>query len=527
MSAETIMREDRNNSHPAQAAGIVMVAFIAANLVGLLRQVVINRAFGTSAVLDAYFAAFRVPDLLFHVIAGGALGSAFIPTFTGFLTKDDRPGAWRLASAVVNWVLLGSTLLAALAAWLAPWLTQGFLAPGFAPEQIALTAALMRIMLASTVVFGISGLLMGVHHSQQHFLSPALAPVLYNAGIIAGAVALAPRWGVRGLAFGILLGAGLHLGVQLPVLRGYHGQYRLTLGWQNVAVRAVGRLMLPRALGLAVWQINFWVNTVVASGLPAGSLSALMIAFQIFTFPLAAIAQAIATAMFPTFSAQAARGEIGAMRVSLAASLRGALYLSIPASVGLWFLGRPLIAMLFQNRTFSAQSTEMVAWALSWYALGLVPHSVVEIATRAFYALKDTRTPVTIGVLAMLINVVLSLLLTATFRAYGLLPHGGLALANTIATTLEMVALLWLLRPRLGGLAAGSILKSVARTAAGTATMTLVLRGWIALAPGSVVTLSLVGVTLGGAIFWGTTAVLGSEQAFRLPALIRRQQRKR
>ena len=269
------------------------------------------------------------------------------------------------------------------------------------------------------------------------------------------------------------------------------------------------------------------MNTVVASGLPAGSLSALMIAFQIFTFPLAAIAQAIATAMFPTFSAQAARGETGAMRVSLAASLRGALYLSIPASVGLWSLGRPLIAILFQNHTFSAQSTEMVAWALSWYALGLVSHSVVEIVTRAFYALQDTRTPVTIGVLAMLINVALSLLLTAAFRAYGLLPHGGLALANTIATTLEMVALLWLLRPRLGGLAAGSILKSVARTAAGTATMTLVLRGWIALAPGSVVTLSLVGVTLGGAIFWGTTAVLGSEQAFRLPALIRRQQRKR
>ncbi|MDP6793154.1 MAG: murein biosynthesis integral membrane protein MurJ, partial [Anaerolineales bacterium] len=468
----------------------------------------------------------RVPDFLFHVIAGGALGSAFIPTFTGMLAKDDQPGAWRMASAVVNWVLLASSVLAALAAWLAPWLIQRFMAPGFAPHQIALTATLMRIMLVSTVVFGVSGLLMGVHHSQQHFLSPALAPVLYNAGIIAGAMALAPRWGVRGLAFGVLLGAGLHLGVQLPLLRGYHGQYRLTLGLHNSAVHAVGRLMFPRALGMAVWQVNFWVNTVIASGLPAGSLSALMIAFQIFTFPQAVIAQAIATAMFPTFSAQAARGEIGAMRTSLAASLRSAVYLAIPASVGLWLLGRPLVAMLFQNRTFSAQSTEMVAWALSWYALGLVSHSVVEIVTRAFYALKDTRTPVTIGILAMLINVILSLLLTAVFRAYGLLSHGGLALANTIATTLEMIALLWLLRPRLGGLAAISILKSVARTTAGAAAMTLLLRGWIALAPASGVTLSLVGVTLGGATFWGMTALLGSEEAFRLPALIRQQLRR-
>ena len=520
------MREDRSNSHAAQAAVLVMVAFIAANLLGLLRQMVINRTFGTSTVMDAYFAAFRVPDLLFHVVAGGALGSAFIPTFTGLLTKDDQTGAWRLASAVVNWVMLASTVLAALAAWLAPWLTQRFLTPGFAPEQIALTATLMRIMLVSTIVFGVSGMLMGVHHSKRHFLSPALAPVLYNAGIIAGAVALAPRWGVRGLAFGVLLGAGLHLGVQLPALRKYRGQYHLTLGMRNAAVHAVGRLMLPRALGLAISQLNFWVNTVVASGLPTGSLSALTIAFQVFTFPQAVIAQAIATAMFPTFSAQAAQGDTSAMRVSLATSLRGALYLAIPATVGLCLLARPLTSMFFQNRTFSAQSTEMVAWALRWYALGLVSHSVVEIVTRAFYALKDTRTPVTIGMLAVLINVALSLLLTATFQAYGLLPHGGLALANTIATTLEMVALLWLLRPRLGGLAGASILKSIIRTSAGAAVMTLLLLGWMALAPSSVIILSLVGVTLGGAVFWGATALLGSEQAFRLPALIRQHLRR-
>ncbi len=503
-----------------------MVAFIAANLVGLLRQIVINRAFGTSTVLDAYFAAFRVPDLLFHVIAGGALGSAFIPTFTGLLTKDDQPGAWRLASAAINWVLLLSTVLAALAAWMAPWLTKHILAPGFTPEQMALTATLMRTMLVSTVVFGVSGLLMAVHHSKHHFLSPALAPVLYNSGIIAGAVWLTPRWGIHGLAFGVLLGSALHLSIQLPMLRQYHGQYQLTMGFQNAAVHAVGRLMLPRALGLSVWQINFWVNTVIASSLPAGSLSALMIAFQVFTFPQAVIAQAIATAMFPTFSAQAARGETGEMLASLAASLRGALYLAIPATVGLWLLGKPLIAMLFQNRTFSERSTEMVTWALSWYALGLVSHSVVEIVTRAFYALRDTRTPVIIGLLAMLINVALSLIITNAFQAYGLPPHGGLALANTIATTLEMVGLLWLLRPRLGGLAAASILKSVFRTAAGAAIMMITLRVWIAMAPTSVVTLGLVGVMLGGATFWGTTALLGSEQAFRLPDLVRHHLRR-
>ena len=231
------------SSNPSKAAGIVMIAFIASNLVGLLRQMIINRAFGTSADLDAYFAACRVPDLIFHVIAGGALGSAFIPTFTALLTKNDQDSAWRLASAMLNWVIITSTALAALAAGLSPWLTQRFLAPGFSPEQIELTASLMRIMLLSSVVFGISGLLMAVHHSKYHFLSPALAPVLYNAGIIAGAFSLAPHWGIRGLAFGVLIGAGLHLGVQLPVLRKYQGRYHLNLGRNNASIREVARLV--------------------------------------------------------------------------------------------------------------------------------------------------------------------------------------------------------------------------------------------------------------------------------------------
>ena len=509
------------SSNPSKAAGIVMIAFIASNLVGLLRQMIINRAFGTSADLDAYFAAFRVPDLIFHVIAGGALGSAFIPTFTALLTKNDQDSAWRLASAMLNWVIITSTALAALAAGLSPWLTQRFLAPGFSPEQIELTASLMRIMLLSTVVFGISGLLMAVHHSKHHFLSPALAPVLYNAGIIAGAISLAPHWGIRGLAFGVLIGAGLHLGVQLPVLRKYQGRYHLNLGRNNASIREVARLMLPRTFGLAVWQINFWVNTVIASGLTAGSLSALIIAFQVFTFPLAVIAQAIATAMFPTFSSQAAIGDRQAMRNSLDASLRAALYLAMPASVGLWLLGKPLISTLFQNSRFSAQSTDMVVWALSWYALGLVSHSVVEIVTRAYYAQKDTRTPVTIGLMTMLINVTLSIILTAAFQSFRLMPHGALALANTIATTLEMIVLLWILRSKIGWTIDKSMLFSIARTIGGVIAMALVLTIWMNLGPAAVLVLTLSGVALGGMTFWVVTALLGSEQAFRIPAIIR------
>lgn len=209
------------------------------------------------------------------------------------------------------------------------------------------------------------------------------------------------------------------------------------------------------------------------------------------------------------------------MRHSLDASLRAALYLAMPASVGLWLLGKPLISTLFQNSRFSAQSTDMVVWALSWYALGLVSHSVVEIVTRAYYAQKDTRTPVTIGLMTMLINVTLSIILTAAFQSFRLMPHGALALANTIATTLEMIVLLWILRSKIGWTIDKSMLFSIARTIGGVIAMALVLTIWMNLGPASVLVLTLSGVALGGMTFWVVTALLGSEQAFRIPAIIR------
>ena len=523
MNSKTIPENTPKYAHTANSAGTIMLAFVFANLLGLVRQVIINRTFGTSPVLDAYFAAFRVPDLIFHVIAGGALGSAFIPTFTTLLTRESKTQAWKLASAVINWLLIVSTTFAGVSALFAPWLTQQFLAPGFSQEQISVVVTLMRIMLGSTVIFGASGLLMGIHHSHQHFLSPALAPILYNAGITAGAILLTPKWGVYGLAYGVLTGAFFHLAIQIPRLIKYSGKYTLTLGIHNQFVRTVGRLMLPRTIGLSIWQINFWINTIICSGLPPGSLSALVIAFQIFTFPQAAIAQAIATAVFPTFSKQVALGHTQKMRQSLSSSLRGVLYLSIPASAGLYIIGRPIIEILFQNNTFSANSTNMVVWALNWYAIGLVSHSVVEIVTRAFYAFKDTRTPVIVGGLSMILNVILSLVLARAFLANNYYPHGGLALANTIATTAEMMVLLLIIRPRLGGLQIATILKSILRTMIGTIAMSIFLYVWLQITNISAIVMVLGGVTVGITIFWGVTMACGSQQANKIPMIIVRQ----
>lgn len=460
-------------------ASVVMIGFIAANLLGLLRQIIINRTFGTSAELDAYYVAFGVPDLLFSVLAGGALGSAFIPMFAGLLTQDTDK-AWRLASAIINILFVALTLVASVAALLAPWLIQVFLAPNFGAEQQVLAANLMRVMLISTVVFGLSGLLMGVHNAHHHFLAPAIAPVVYNLGIIGGALLAAASGGqIYWLAWGVVIGAALHFLVQVPALLGHQPKYFRVFDLTDPAVRQIGWLMLPRMFGLAVWQINFLINKNIGSGLPEGSITSLAVGFQIFTFPQAAIAQAIAIAVFPTLSAQAARGEKDLLRGTLAQALSLTLFLALPATLGLLFLGRPIIALLFEGGEFTAQSTTMAAWALSWYAVGLVMHSVVEVITRAFYALKDTRTPVWVGAAAMVLNVIFSLTFVRVFSSWGWMPHGGLALANSLATGLEMLGLAFILRGRLSGLDARKMMGSVGRSAVATAGMGLALFGWV------------------------------------------------
>lgn len=474
----------------ARAALVVMVLFVASRVLGLVREVAVSHQFGTSPEAAAYQAAFRIPDLLFNLMAGGALASAFIPTFTGFLTRDDRSGAWRLASAVANIILLVLSMLAGLAALAAPWLVAHVVAPGegFTPELRLLTANLMRIMLASTVIFSLSGLIMGVLNAFEHFVMPAVAPLVYNLGIIVGALALAPRWGVHGLAYGVVLGAFGHLLIQVPILIHHGLHYTPTLGLRDPAlapyVRQVGRLMAPRVFGVAVLQLSFLANTILASYLYVQAIPALYYGFITMLLPQGIFALSVATVIFPAFAVQAARGEMSAMRRSLSVTLRAVLFLTVPATVGLIVLRVPLIATLFQRGAFDATSTQAAAWALLFYSPGLVGHSVVEIVSRAFYALHDTLTPVLVGAGAVLLSVVLSLLLMPRFGSptdIGHGPHGALALANSASTTLEMLLLLWILRRKLHGLEGRELLGAGLRLGGAALVMGVLLVGLLQL----------------------------------------------
>jgi putative peptidoglycan lipid II flippase len=487
----------------ARAATLVMALFFLSRIAGLAREMIISARFGTSADLDAYLAAFRVPDMLFQLVAGGALGSAFIPVFTGCLTRRDLTGGWRLFSAVTNLVLIILTSLAVLAGLAAPWLVKTVLAPGFGPEQQALVVSLMRWMLVSTVVFGVSGIVMGVLNSFQHFLLPALAPLIYNLSIIAAAIFMAPSLGVYALVIGVVAGSLLHLDVQLIGLWWHGARYRLILGLRDPNVREVGRLMGPRVLGLAVVQINFWVNTLLASRLIVGSISSLNYAWLLMLLPQGIVAQAAATAAFPTFAALEARGRIDELRHTVSSTLRGVLFLTIPATAGLFVWRVPLIRLLLERGEFTARSTQMTAAALAFFAFGLIGHSVVEIVARAFYALHDTRTPVAVGVGAMALNVLLSLLLIRPLQ------HAGLALANTLATSIEMVLLVGLLARRLGGLEWPQLSATILRAGVATLVMALPL-AWVEghYSGVSPVLFGIAGLVVGAALYLGAALFL-------------------
>ncbi len=522
----------------AGAATLVMLLFILSRGTGLLREIIIGARFGTSAELDAYLAAFRIPDLLFQLVAGGALGSAFIPAFAAAWTEGSSREAWLLFSRILNLLTLCLVVLCGLAMLFAEPLTARVIAPGFSAEQQRLTASLMRWMLASTVVFGASGLIMGALNAVQHFLMPAVAPALYNCAIIAGAWLLAPHVGIHGLVIGVAAGALLHLLVQLPALLRQGVHYRFSFHWQEAQVREVARLMAPRALGLLFVQLNFLINTVLASGLPDGSLSSLNYAWLLMLLPQGIFAQAIATVAFPTFSAQVAAGSRAQLLQTLTGLLRLVLFLSIPAAFLLFILDEPLIQLLFQRGRFDADSTQAVAYALRFYALGLVAHAVVEIVVRVFYALHDTATPVVVGVATMVLNIALSLALI------GGLSYGGLALANSVATGLEMLLLLLLLGRKVRkdsgegtdgevtqGLPVGELLTSGGRSTLAAAVMAGGVLFWLTILPESGAIFGIpaawfaafTGAGLGVVIYVLASFLLGGAETRQLWALARKR----
>ncbi|WP_169238784.1 murein biosynthesis integral membrane protein MurJ [Candidatus Roseilinea sp. NK_OTU-006] len=511
----------------ARSAALVGGFYVLSNIAGFVARLLINARFGAGAEQDAFRAAFVIPDLMFNVLAGGALASAFIPVYVGRLSRGERDIAQRLARAVAQVVFGVLSALALIAAASAPALIHHVVARQFSPAQVALTASLMRIMLLATVIFGVSGLLMGVLQSNEAFLAPAIAPSLYQLGMILGATALSGL-GVYGLAVGVVLGALMHIGVQLPSLRSVlrlssvaapaHG------AGQNAShatprvdhavrsdLRQILTLMPPRMLGLGAVQLNNLVNTTLASGIPGG-VSAFNNAFAILVLPIAVIGQAVGTALFPAISAHAARGEGASFATSFTRALNAVIALSLPAAVGLIILGQPLIRLLFERGAFDARSTEWVAFALALLAIGLPAHVALEVVTRAFYALKDSARPAMLAVFSVALNILLSVGLYQMFDRAGRLPFGGLALANALATILETLILYALLVRRAERIQPRSTWVAFGKSGLAALAMGITLWGWVRLA-GDGAPATIAAIILGAAAYFGVALMLRSEEA--------------
>jgi len=493
----------------ARGAITVGSAFIVSNLVGLLAKTLTARYFGTGVESNAFFAANRFSEILFNLVAGGALGSAFIPVFSGLLAKNENKKAWRLASAVMNLVTIVLVVLSLLTAIFSEQVVRYVIAPGFSDNEVLLTAQLLRIQVLSPIIFGLSGLVMGALNAHQHFLLPAIAPAMYQVGWILGIFFLEPKIGIFGLAWGTVIGALFHLAIQIPrLLKLPEINYSFTLGLEMDEVREVARLMAPRLLGVAVVQLNFLLNTLLASFQPEGSITALSLAFPLMIMPQAVIAQSIAIAALPTFSTQVAKNEINEMRSSLTSTLQAVLILSIPAATGLILLREPIVSLLYKGSAFTTHSVNLVSWALMWYSMGLVGHCLVEVTSRAFYALHDTKTPVIIGVGAMTGNLLLSILFSAIFSNLGWMPHGGLALANSTATAVESIILLFLMKRKLNGIngkkITETIIKSILASVGMGAAIWLVDRLVNPTGPGGYVVISIIM----GVIAYGLLLVL-------------------
>ncbi|MFI5269627.1 MAG: murein biosynthesis integral membrane protein MurJ, partial [Chloroflexota bacterium] len=424
----------------------------------------------------------------------------------GYLATDQRDEAARVASSVMNMMLILAGVAAALLEVFAPQLTSVLVA-SYSPEKQQLVVVLTRIVLIQPLFLGVSGVMMGVLNTYQHFLLPALAPVVYNLSIITAAVVLGPSMGVAGLALGVVAGALLQVVVQIPGMRSVRFRYRTQVDARNPGVREVWRLMLPRVFASASLYVNFLVSAALAAGLVEGAYAGFNQAYQLILLPLGLFAISLSIVAFPTLSAQVARDELGSMARTLGQSLRLILFLTIPSSVGLILLREPIIRTLFQYGAFDARSTALTAQPLIFFALGLFGHATVEIVLRAFYALHETLRPVLINVVTLSINLVLS------FVFVGRLQQGGLALAISISVVLEALALLALLQTRLPSFDWAGLLSTVAKGVAASLAMGAALYVFVhasgtPAAVGARVGQLAIALALGGAIYLAAAALL-------------------
>jgi putative peptidoglycan lipid II flippase len=450
------------NEKPAQsiaaAALIISLAGAASRLLGLFRDRLLAGQFGAGDTLDAYYAAFRIPDLMYNLMIMGALSAAFIPVFTELIAKKNEDEAWEFSSGILSLQIMITGIISIVLVIFTPTLMR-LVTPGYVGEKFNLTVILTRIMFLSPFLMGISGIIGGALVSFKKFLIYSLAPIFYNAGIIVGILFFVKPFGPAGLAWGVVLGALLQLLVQYPAVKfsGFYFRPMLSRAWKNPSVRKMLKLTIPRTLTIAASQINFIIITGFASTLASGSLAVFNFANNIQSGPLGLFGVSFAIAVFPTLSAYAAQDDQERFIRAFSRTFRQVLFFVIPFSVFLYVLRAQTVRVLLGTGKFNWDNTIMTFTVLGLLALSLFAQSLLPLLTRAFYALQNTKTPLLITIVSEALTLILVILLIKPFGVY------GLAIAFSISSIINMGLLLFFLRKSLLNIDGKTIIDSTMR----------------------------------------------------------------
>lgn len=507
----------------ARAGLIVTAAFFASRVLGYVRVEVFSAIFGVGARLDDYYAAFRIPDLVFQLVAAGALGAALVPVLAGLFARGEDERAWRVLSTVVNLLAVALLILVVLAFLLAPWLVP--IMNQLGPADVQRTIELTRLMLLSPLFLTLGAVASSALNALDLFTAAAVGPLLYNVAIIGCAVLLAPTLGIESLAVGVVLGALLNALVQVPQLVRHRGfNFRLRIDLRDPAAREALLLLIPRAIGLSVTQITFFVNTSLATTLGAGALTAYTIAFTVFQVPLGIIGLPLGVVLLPSLSRARSVGAIHDFATLTVRSVRLLLYVMLFLTAVAIVLRTEAITLLFDYGRFEPSAIPVIADTLLVFLIGLAGQAIIIVLARAFYAAMDTRTPVLAAGLSVLVNVAVSI------TTVGPLGLRGLALGIAMGEWFEAAFLLALLARRAPGIDVGGIARFGAVSLGGgllagltAAAVMQALLGVLGTAPGKLVMATESGVALAaaGLVFVGYSRLLRVPELAQTISLIR------
>jgi len=470
------------NLKTTRAATVVGMATFLSRILGFMRDMVIANFFGARIYADAFFVAFRIPNLLRRLSAEGSLTIAFVPVFTDYLTNRNKKEAFDVASITFTLLAIVLVFVSLLGVLLSPFIVK-IISPGFIdqPDKFRLTTLLTRIMFPYIFFISLVALCMGILNSLRHFAAPALSPVLLNLSMIAALLTAYPYFKepVIALAIGVIIGGVLQLALQLPFLIKKGIRLKPNFNFSHPAIKRIGTLMIPATFGAAIYQLNVFITTLLASLLDEGSISYLYYSNRVIEFPLGIFATALGTAVLPAMSTSAAKNDEKNLKEVFSFSFRLIFFISIPSMVGLILLRIPIISILFQRGEFNYQSVILTSQALLYYSLGLWAIAGTRIIVPTFYSLKDTKTPVKIAIIALLANIIISLFLM------GPMGHSGLALATSLSSALQLLLLLAILRLRMGKIGLSKFFLSLLKVSIASLIMGVVIYYISNFAPGN------------------------------------------